>query len=79
MGALGRIRRKIEGAEAQAIGEREMDLAIERAARRRGITPTAYVNLLLLAALENDGVIHVYTRGDQLEVCFAPEECSGHA
>lgn len=79
MGALGRIRRKVEGAEARERGEREMDLAIERAARKRGVTPVVYMNLALLFALESDGVIHVQTRGDQLEICFAPEECSGHA
>lgn len=79
MGALGRVRRKVEGAEVLEPGERVLVAAIEKAAKMRGITAEAYFDLALLFALEADGVVHVQRKGDRLDVCFASEECSGHA
>ncbi len=79
MGALGRMRRKTKGAEAQEIGEGVFALAIDRAARKRGITMEAYMELALLFALEADGMVHVERKGNQIEICFALDECSGHA
>lgn len=78
MGALGRVRRKIEGAEAQEIGRRQFALAIERAASKRGMTLEQYCDLAVLCAMEADGIVHLEQRGTKLEVCFAPDQCAGH-
>lgn len=79
MGALGRARRRVEGVEAQAIGEREFERAIVRAARVREMTPKEYVRLVLMWALEADGIIHVERKAEGVLICFAPDECGGHA
>lgn len=77
MGALGRARRKVERSGVLDPGEQVFAAGIEKAARMRGITVEAYLDLALLFALEADGVVHVQMKGDRLEVCFAPEECGG--
>lgn len=56
----------------------EFEKAVERTAATRGVTPGAYVEVALLFAVNADGIVHLDRRGDQLEMCFAPDECAGH-
>lgn len=79
MGALGRLRRKVEGAEAdkaEELGEREMGSALLKAADKRGMSVDQYIDLSLFFAMAADGVIHMKVKEGSVEFCFAPEKCS---
>lgn len=72
---VGELRRKMKGVEG--IGGPDFFEAIERAAAKKGLTVTAYMHLVLLVALEEEGIVRVQEKGNELEVCFVSDEGEG--